>query len=46
VSVLTGVKEGDTIVVAGLIKLHNGTPVAIDNSILPKSDPNPTPIDQ
>jgi membrane fusion protein (multidrug efflux system) len=46
VSILSGVKDGDTVVVAGLIKLHNGTPIAIDNSILPKSDPNPTPIDQ
>jgi len=40
------VKEGDTVVVAGQIKLRNGMPVLINNTILPKSDPNPVPVDQ
>ena len=33
VSVLDGVKSGETIVTAGQIKLRNGAPVKIDNSI-------------
>jgi len=40
---LAGVKEGDVVVTAGQLKIKNGTPVAIDNSIKPSSDPNPTP---
>jgi membrane fusion protein, multidrug efflux system len=43
VQALAGVKEGDVVVTAGQLKIKNGTPVAIDNSIKPSSDPNPTP---
>ena len=46
VAVLTGVKEGDTVVTAGLIKLHNGTPLLINNSVQPSDDANPRPKDQ
>jgi membrane fusion protein (multidrug efflux system) len=46
VAVLSGVKEGDTVVTAGLIKLHNGTPLVINNSVQPSDDPNPRPKDQ
>jgi membrane fusion protein, multidrug efflux system len=45
VSVLKGVKEGDTIVTGGQMKLRNGVPLAINNTVLPKDDPNPRPID-
>ncbi len=31
VAVLSGVKEGDIVVTAGQMKLHNGSPVTIDN---------------
>ena len=31
VAVLSGVKEGDVVVTAGQMKLHNGSPVTIDN---------------
>jgi len=41
VAVLKGVNEGETIVTAGQIKLHNGSPVLIDNSILPSADATP-----
>lgn len=41
VAVLKGVKAGDTIVTAGQIKLHNGVPVMINNSVQPSDDPNP-----
>jgi membrane fusion protein, multidrug efflux system len=43
VQALAGVKEGDTVVVAGQLKIKNGTPVMIDNSHKPSDDPNPTP---
>jgi membrane fusion protein (multidrug efflux system) len=43
VQALAGVKEGDVVVSAGQMKLKNGTPVAIDNSVKPSDDPNPTP---
>ena len=35
VAVLTGVKEGDAVVTAGQMKLHNGSPVTINNSVQP-----------
>ena len=46
VAIMSGVEEGQTIVTAGQMKLHNGTPVTIDNSIRPTADANPIPIDQ
>ena len=45
VSVLKGIKEGDTIVTGGQMKLRNGVPLAINNTVLPKDDPNPRPVD-
>jgi membrane fusion protein (multidrug efflux system) len=46
VAVLKGVKEGDTVVTGGQMKLRDGSPVAIDNSVAPKNDANPLPVDQ
>jgi membrane fusion protein, multidrug efflux system len=46
VAVVKGVNEGDTIVTAGQIKLHNGSTVLIDNSIAPTADAAPVPIDR
>ena len=47
VAVLKGVNEGDMIVTAGQIKLHNGSPISIDNSITPTADASPVvPIDR
>jgi membrane fusion protein, multidrug efflux system len=43
VQVLTGVKQGDVVVTAGQLKIKNGTPVAIDNSVRPSDDANPAP---
>ena len=45
VAVLSGVKEGDVVVTAGQMKLHNGSPVTIDNSVQPTSDAAPAPTD-
>jgi membrane fusion protein, multidrug efflux system len=41
VAVLKGVNEGDIVVTSGQIKLRNGTPVAIDNSVQPSNDAAP-----
>jgi membrane fusion protein (multidrug efflux system) len=46
VAVLKGVKEGDTVVVAGQLKLRNGSPLAIDNAVRPSNDASPAPADQ
>jgi membrane fusion protein (multidrug efflux system) len=46
VAALTGVKEGETVVVAGQIKLHNGSTVLINNSIMPTADAAPLPVDR
>ena len=45
VGILSGLKEGDVVVTAGQVKLHNGSPLAIDNSVKPTDDPNPRPVD-
>jgi membrane fusion protein (multidrug efflux system) len=46
VAVLTGVKEGQTVVTSGQLKLKNGTPAVIDNKIQPANNPHPTPQEQ
>ena len=46
VAILSGVEQGQTVVTAGQIKLHNGTPVMIDNAVRPTADANPLPVDQ
>jgi membrane fusion protein (multidrug efflux system) len=46
VAILTGVKEGDTVVTAGQIKLRQGSLIAVNNSVPPLNEPNPKPIDQ
>lgn len=46
VAVLSGVKQGDTVVTAGQIKLHHGTPLLVNNAVKPADDANPKPVDQ
>ncbi len=46
VAILSGIKEGDTVVTAGQIKLRSGFPVIINNSIQPTNEPAPQPKDQ
>lgn len=43
VAILTGLKEGQTVVTSGQLKLKNGTPAVIDNKVQPANSPNPTP---
>ncbi|HXD14302.1 MAG TPA: efflux RND transporter periplasmic adaptor subunit [Xanthobacteraceae bacterium] len=46
VAVLKGVGEGDMVVTAGQIKLHNGSAILINNSITPTADAAPVPINR
>ncbi len=46
VAILDGVKNGDTVVVAGQMKLRNGVSVVVDDKLLPKFDANPHPANQ
>ena len=41
-----GVKEGDTVVSTGQLKLHNGSPLIINKSVEPSNDPNPKPAER
>lgn len=47
VAVTSGVKAGETVVTAGQIKLRNGSPVFVNNSVQPSADAHPQlPSDQ
>ena len=46
VAILSGVEDGQTVVTAGQMKLRNGSPVMVDNTIRPTADANPIPTDQ
>ena len=46
VAILSGIKEGDTVVTAGQIKLRSGVPVTVNNAVQPANDPTPRPKDQ
>jgi len=43
VAVKSGVVAGDEVVTAGQMKLRNGSPVVVNNAIVPSNDSNPTP---
>jgi membrane fusion protein (multidrug efflux system) len=43
VAVLKGVDAGSMVVTSGQLKLKNGSPVRIDNSVQPANDANPAP---
>jgi membrane fusion protein, multidrug efflux system len=45
-AIVSGIKEGDTVVTSGQLKLKNGTVLLVDNSVSPKDDPHPTPQEQ
>jgi membrane fusion protein (multidrug efflux system) len=42
VAVLKGVQVGEEVVTSGQLKLRNGAPVAVNNSITPENNPAPT----
>lgn len=43
VQVLSGIEPGDQVVIAGQMKLHNGSVLTINNSVLPTDTSNPNP---
>ena len=43
VAVVSGVAAGDEVVTAGQMKLRNGAPVTVNNSVQPTNDATPTP---
>lgn len=45
VSIIDGLKPNETIVSTGVFKLRNGMAVTIDNTLAPKPQVNPTPVD-
>jgi membrane fusion protein (multidrug efflux system) len=45
VAILKGIKEGDTIVSGGQMKLRNGVAVTVNNTVSPTNDPDPKPVD-
>lgn len=46
VAVNEGIKPGATVVIAGQLKLRNGSPVKIDNSQVPQTEAAPNIVDQ
>jgi len=43
VAVVKGVNAGDEIVTAGQLKLHNGSPVIVNNAVVAPVNPAPNP---
>lgn len=46
VAVLRGLDPGDLVVTSGQMKLKNGSPVTIDNSVVPADDAHPSPQEE
>ncbi len=46
VAILKGIEPGAKIVTSGGLKLRNGTPLIINNQVLPSNDPKPAPQEQ
>jgi membrane fusion protein (multidrug efflux system) len=46
VAILKGVEPGTQVVTSGQVKLKNGTPVVVNNSVQPTNSPSPTPQEQ
>ncbi|MEO6421278.1 MAG: efflux RND transporter periplasmic adaptor subunit [Candidatus Nitrotoga sp.] len=46
VAVISGLKVNEVVVTSGQLKLRNGTPVVINNSVQPSNNPNPQVKDE
>lgn len=46
VAILDGIDAGDMVVTSGQLKLKNGTPLIINNEVLPANEAAPTPQEQ
>lgn len=45
VAILAGLASGDTVVTEGQMKLHNGSPILVNNRVEPANNPNPQVAD-
>jgi len=43
VAIKSGINDGDVVVTGGQMKLRNGSPVVVDNTVQPTDDRSPTP---
>jgi membrane fusion protein (multidrug efflux system) len=43
IAIIKGLEEGTEVVTSGQLKLKNGTPLVINNKVLPANDPNAAP---
>lgn len=46
IAILKGIEAGTQVVTSGQVKLKNGTPVIVNNSVQPTNSPNPSPQEQ
>jgi len=46
VAILDGLEPGATVITSGQLKLKNGTPLVVNNEVVPANDPNPRPRDE
>ncbi|MBV8188381.1 MAG: efflux RND transporter periplasmic adaptor subunit [Alphaproteobacteria bacterium] len=46
VAVLKGVGEGQVVVTGGQMKLRNGVPITVNNTVQPANDAHPQPVDR
>ena len=46
VAILDGLEPGATVITSGQLKLKNGTPLVVNNKVVPANDPNPRPRDE
>ena len=43
VAIIEGVAAGEEVVTAGQVKLRSGSPIVVNNKVVPTNEPNPTP---
>ncbi|MGH8782857.1 efflux RND transporter periplasmic adaptor subunit [Paraburkholderia sp.] len=46
IAIVKGIAEGTQVVTSGQLKLSNGTPLIVDNSVQPENDATPAPQEQ
>jgi membrane fusion protein, multidrug efflux system len=46
VAVLDGLHEGEVVVTSGQLKLHPGSLIVVNNSLLPPDDAAPHPVEE
>jgi membrane fusion protein (multidrug efflux system) len=46
VAIVKGIAVGDQVITSGQLKIKNGSPLNINNAVLPANDPNPRPSEE